>query len=377
MQKNNFTPKFSLIFMAFALLIIASCKKDNNGSGSGGGGTNVIVNATPVKMGLFERDTDIYKLLYVDVATVGTGKKEYDLLFDTGSGGMVLDAQGILPDKMITANGFTFTGDSTTVAGIVITNQKSIITYGDDDSTETKVYGNLAYAPVTIGDPSGNVTIKRLPFFLYYKAIDANGTKEEVHNFDTFGVSDEYDITFSNGVSIQSPFSYFTPGTGLTKGFKMAALGTSNFTSQGFFVPNVVTIGLTASDLAVSSGFLMHQLTFQSGDGYAPIIPSTIGYNGRTFNAQSVFDTGTTPYSYIEDRSAKPGINLLPANTEVSINTTEGFSDSYSVSLTNNITYVENPSASGNAISIFGLPFFLTNSYLLNYENHNIGLKNN
>jgi len=155
---------FLLFFIAFALFIIASCKKDKGTSGLGNG-TTASVNATPVKMGLYELDTAIYKLLFVDVATVGTGKTEYDLLFDTGSGGMVLDAQDIVPASMITTNGFTFTGDSIVVAGITITSQKSIVTYGDDDSTETKVYGNLAYAPVTVGDPSGNVNIKRLPFF--------------------------------------------------------------------------------------------------------------------------------------------------------------------------------------------------------------------
>src|ERR1700761_1555613 len=276
MLKINFTPKFSLILIAFAALIVASCKKDNNGTNGSGGGKSAIVDASPIKMGLYELDTAIYKLLYVDVATVGTNKNEYDLLFDTGSGGMVLDAQGIVPASMITTNGFTFTGDSTVVAGITITSQKSIITYGDDDSTETKVYGNLAYAPVTIGDATGKITVTRLPFFLYYKAIDGDGTKEDAHNFDTFGVSPEYDITFNNGVSIQSPFAYYTPGTGLTQGFKMPALGTNNFTTQGFFVQNVIQIGLTSSDLSASSGYIMHQLKFESGDGYPPIIPSTI-----------------------------------------------------------------------------------------------------
>ena len=369
----------TLLFSSIALLVfaIASCKKDNKN-------TPVtpapgITNATPTKFGLYETDSSIYKLLYTFVSKVGTqdvSNADYDLIFDTGSGGLVIDANGILPSSMITSTGFNFTGDSTVVNGITIYNQKSTIEYGDDASTTDKVSGYLANASVTLGDENGNLVIKRLPFFLYYKAVNSKGKPYPSHEFDVLGVSPEYDVSFPNNAFITSPFSYFDPGTGLTSGFKMAALGTSNFSLEGTYVPNVVTLGLTSSDLS-SNGFIMHQLTFAPGDGYAPIIPVSLTYNNKTISTDAIFDTGTEPYSYIEDPAAADSTVLLPSGTSVSLSSTPGFNYSYTTSATDNLTYVENPGTSQSNVSVISLEFFLNNEYLLDFTHHTLGLKNN
>ncbi len=142
---------------------------------------------------------------------------------------MVMDANGILPASMITSSGFTFTGDSTVVNGVTVTNQIATVEYGDDSASVSKVYGNQAFADVTVGDNNGNVVIKRLAFLIYYKATDAGGTAYPEHEFDTFGVNEEYDVTFPNNDFITSPFSYFDPGNGLTRGFKSYPLNAADF----------------------------------------------------------------------------------------------------------------------------------------------------
>lgn len=361
--------------IGFLTIVIASCHKDKKNP------TPVVTNATPTKLGLYELDSSIYKLLIITVSKIGTQTVDFnkfgDFIFDTGSGGMVIDATDILPASMISDNGFTFTTDSTVVNGITITNQKSTVEFGDDAATTDKVYGNLAYADVTIGDSNGSLQVKRLPFFIYYKAVDGNNKKFPAHEFDTFGVSEEYDISFANGAFITSPFKAFDPGTGLTRGFKMQALGTSNFTSQGNYV-NVLTLGLTADDLSASSGFTFSNLSFDSQDGYAPIIPATITYNNKTTSSLVLFDTGTEPYSFIEDRAAaNTDVLLLPSNTPVKIATTSGFNYSYTTSDTENLTNLENPSSSGVDVSVMSLEFFLNNEYMLDYDHHKLGLKNN
>ncbi|WP_426668338.1 hypothetical protein ACPPVU_19460 [Mucilaginibacter sp. McL0603] len=373
-------PLKRLLFVSVSVIVLAtaSCKKDNNNQVKP---TPVITNATPTKFGLYEATDSIYKLAYTYVSKIGTldvTNSDYYLVFDTGSGGFVIDADGILPSSMITSTGFNFTQDSTVVNGITIYNQKSTIEYGDDANTTDKVYGNLAYANVTIGDDNGNIVIKRLPFFLYYKAVDGNGKVFTTHHdFDVLGVSPEYDVTFPNNAYITSPFSYFDPGTGLTKGFKMAALGTNNFSYEGTYVPGVVTLGLTASDLSSASGFIMHQLTYRPGDGYAPVIPVSLTYNNKTVATDAIFDTGTEPYSYLEDTSAADTTLLLPNNTNVSLSSTQGFSYTYTTSATENITYVENPRVSQSNFSVISLEFFLNNEYMVDYTNHKLGLKNN
>ncbi len=363
-----------LLFILFSLLVvtITSCKKDKPV-------TPIVTTSTPgpVKLGLFESDSSIYKLLLIGVTKVGSQTVDYDFIFDTGSGGMVIDADKILPASMITNTGFNFAGDSTVVNGITITSLTSTVTYGDDNNSINTVYGNLAYASVTVGVQNGNITIKRLPFFIYYKAVNSKGKNYGPHEFDTFGVSEEYDISFSNSAYITSPFSYFDPGTGLTRGFKIAALGTSNFSRGGTFVPDVITLGLTASDLSSSSGFTMSQLRSNPGEGYAPFIPTTITYNNNTVSTEVLFDTGTEPYSYIEDNKAVSTLSLLPQSSSISITTNSGFNYSYTTSLADNLTYLENPVKSGAQFSILGLEFFLTNEYMLDFTNHRLGLKNN
>jgi len=376
MKKIYFVNIFLFISFLAISFFAASCKKNPV--------TPVTVNkdtttvATPATVGLYELDSSIYKITEIAVSKIGTTNVDYGEIFDTGSGGMVIDADSLLPAAMIGANGFIFSGDSTVVNGITIYNQTSVIEYGADSATTDKVYGNLAYAQVTIGDqPTGGFIIKRLPFFLYYKAVDGSGNKYAPHEFDTFGVSDEYDAVFGNGVSISSPFSYYNPGTGLTKGFKMAALGTSYFSSQFGYSPSVITLGLTASDLSSSSGFTFNTLYFYSGAGYPPFIPATVTYNNKSFSTKVLFDTGTEPYSYLEDPTYNGKPAQLATNSGVSIVTPTGFSYSYTTTATENLTNIENPNSTGGSTCIISLEYFINNEFLLDFTDHKLGLKVN
>ncbi|MBS1531648.1 MAG: hypothetical protein JSU01_15185 [Bacteroidetes bacterium] len=369
MMKKRYTiTNLSLISGLLFLLIFASCKKNNNK-----GGGNTPVTATPTTLGVYAVDSAIYKVLLMNISGIGTQSVNYDLVYDTGSGGLVLDASGVLPASMISSGGFTFSGDSTVVDGITITNQTNIVEYGDDANTTDKVYGNLAYADVKIGDINGNITVKHLPFFLYYKAIDSKGNKLPAHDFDVFGVSQEYDITFSNNAFITTPFQYFDPGTGLTKGFKMAAVPQSSYSYQGTYVP-AISLGLTSDDLS-SNGFTMSQLNFYQGEGYVPIIQATINYNGKSFQSGVLFDTGTEPYNYIEDPTGPATATLLGNGVSVSTTLNSGFNYSFTTSATDYLSYVENPTNSGSNTTVMGLEFFLTNEYLLDFTNHKMGLK--
>jgi hypothetical protein len=158
----------------------------------------------------------------------------------------------------------------------------------------------------------------------------------------------------------------------------MAALGTNNFSLNGTYVPDVVKLGLTADDLSASSGFTFTQLSFFAGDGYAPIIPASLTYNGNKINTEVLFDTGTEPFSYIEDSKAAADTTLLlPASSTVSLSTTNGFNYSYTTTASENLTNVENPGSSKTDLTILSLEFFLTNEYMIDFTNHKLGLKNN
>lgn len=367
----NVSSRYALAIAILASpLLFAACKKTDVSPAVANG----LTASGATQLGLYETDSSIYKLLFIAVPKIGTKTANEYLIFDTGSGGMVIDAHEVLPASMITSSGISFTGDSTVVNGITITNQTSTISYGADNSTSEKVYGNLAYADVTVGDHGNTITIRRLPFFLYYKGVDNSGNMEENGAFDIFGVNSEYDVTFSNGAYVTSPFNYFEPGAGLAKGFTMAALGTSHFSQAGTYVPGVITLGLAATD---QNSYTMHALSEVSGYGYSVVIPSSYSYGNKSVaTAYSVFDTGTEPYSYMEDRTAARTATLLPASTPVSVTTTSyNFNYSYTTTAQDYLTYVENPTASGSDISIISLEYFLNHGYLLDYDNHRLGLK--
>ncbi|MFB9842832.1 hypothetical protein [Mucilaginibacter ginsenosidivorans] len=366
---KNYSLKNLLLIAAGSLLFaITSCKKDSKTQVAPGDEV-----AKPKTLGFYETNVNSNRILMMAVSKIGTQATGYKLVFDTGSGGMVMDANGILPVSMITADGFTFSGDSTVVNGITVTKQTSHVVYGDDNNTKDTVYGNLAYADVTVGDANGNIVVKHMPFFLYYKAVNNKGFQFGAHSFDVLGVSSEYDITFAGGAYITSPFSYYDPGKGLLRGFKMAALGLSHFSDAGTYVP-ALTLGLTKAD--INSGFSVVQLLYLNGDGYIPVVPGLIGVSNDSVAAEMLFDTGTSPYSYIMEPNAPTGnVFVIPTNSRITIATSTGFSYGYSVGENQNRTLVENPATSGSGISVFGLDFFIENEYLLDFTDHFVGIK--
>jgi hypothetical protein len=364
-MKKNYTLSSLLVSFTVLLAVVSSCKKNNTTKPT----------PTPTQIGVYEADSSVNKLIFVDLYSVGTKTIQDGMVFDTGSGGVVLDAEGILPANMITSTGFSFTGDSVVYNGITITRDTSHIEYGDDAATSEYVYGNLAYADVVIDQEGGNITIKRLPFFLYYKAVDGKGKTEPAHEFDVFGVNEENDVTFNDGKTITSPFISYTYPSGLTKGFKMAALGTNNFTLNGNYVKDVVSLGLTSADLS-SNGFNFTTLTSYPSEGYPPIIQTKITYNNKTISSYALFDSGTEPDNYIQDNTASTS-SFLPANTTVAVATNSGFNYNFTVTNNDYITYVENPHTSGADVSVFSIEYFLNNEYMLDFADHKLGLKNN
>lgn len=357
-----------LCLMAF----VASCKKDNQPN------PNPIAKPTNfATLGLYEYASGTNRRVYIPITAVGgvTLTPGYLSVFDTGSTGMTIDANGILPASMITSSGITVApADSVVYNGITITSQTAIISYGGVGGV-TQEYGNLAYATVKIGDSNGNITTSRIPFFLYYKAVDqTTGKSLSAHSNDVFGVGPGVSFTSNK---IGSPLSYFQLPGGVASGFRLAMFNSASFsTTAPTYVAGLVTIGLTPDDIS-ASGFIMHPLTFYSVGGYSPDIAGTINYNGTNVPATILLDTGTPSVSILENSAAGANSTTLPANTSVTMTTPQGFNFQYTTTSTYNLTEVDRPSYSQDIRTIFSIDFFLSNEYLLNYRDHQIGLKNN
>jgi hypothetical protein len=347
----------------FLTILIASCKKENK---------TTMPLAT---LGLYEVNNGVNKRVFIPITKIGTQTVNYYSVFDTGSAGMTMDATGLLPASMITSSGITIAnGDSVTVNGITVTSQEAAIAYGDDQSG-IEEYGNLAYTTVTIGDQNGNVTTSRIPIFLYYKIVDVTtGKNQPAHSNDVFGVGPG--VSYANN-AIGSPLSYFKLGANLTNGYKLAEFNNSEFSFNGTYVSGLLSIGLVSSDLQSSSGFVMHQLNYFPQGGYSPDIPATINYNGLSISATVLFDTGTPAISIIANSGAPSNISALPDNTVVTLTTNSGFKYSYTTRSTTDSTQVARPSYTGDPRTIFSIYFFTENEFLMDYQDEQIGLKNN
>jgi hypothetical protein len=352
------------------MLLISSCSKDHSTP------TPTPTVKPLATLGLYEVDevdSITYKRIFIPVSGMGTAAiSTYYLVFDTGSSGLTIDANGILPASMITSSGITVPTDSVVVNGITVTNQTSIVSFGNAKS-ETSEYGNLAYATVKIGDANGSITTSRIPIFLYYKIVDNNGAVQAKHSQDVFGVGPGTSFASS---AISSPLSYFKTTNGLINGFKLSTLVSSQFTTNGNYVQNLLQIGLLPTDVNPSNGFIMHQLSYFSQGGYSPDIPASITYNGSTIAATVLFDTGTPAISIVENSAAKSNIANLPANTNVTLTTNNGFKYSYTVGSDKNVTDVTRPSYTGDPRTIFSINFFTENQFIMDYQGHEIGLKN-
>ncbi len=371
-MKKSFSNYFLYLIIACCSFVIGSCKKDKQQPSE-----PVITNFA--KLGLYQQSlTDngnTYKRVFI-YAKVGTTNTLYPTVFDTGSTGLTIDATGILPADRITSNGIIVQGDSEVINGITVTNQTAVVAFGGGASGETREYGNLAYANVSIGDSNGNVNVTKMPFFLYYKILDVTNNKTLTpHSADVFGVGPGN--SYAN-IAIGSPLSYFNLPANVTNGFRLA-LFSSSFAVQpaANYVPGLLTIGLTPTDLN-SSGFIMHNLDYYSVGGYSPNIRASITYNNKTVNnAFLLFDTGDPAITYLSDPTAGANVTNLPAGTQVSLTTNNGFSYQYTTTTTSNETQVVKTSYSNDIRSIFDIDFFVKNEYLLDYQNHRIGLKNN
>jgi hypothetical protein len=370
-MKKNYSSNFKLLLTGLCLTVfIISCKKDNNPpTPMSTGPTNFAT------IGLYEYANSTNRRVFINITKVGTVSSiTYPGVFDTGSTGMTIDATGLLPASMITSSGITVAGDSVVVNGITITSQQAVISYGSVGG-ETQEYGNLAYAPVTLGDANGSVTTGRIPFFLYYKVVDqATGNTLAAHSNDVFGVGPG--VSYSSS-AIASPLSYFKLAGNMTNGFKLAMFKTSGFsTSNPTYVAGLLTIGLTPNDLN-SSGFIMHPLIYYSVGGYSPDISGTINYNGQNLPATILFDTGTPSISILKNPAASSNVTTLPANSLVSLSTPQGFNYQYTTSSNYNLTQVDKTSYVQDVRTIFSIDFFISNEYLIDYQNHQLGLKNN
>lgn len=372
---RKFTPILSL------LVFLNACRK-NDQPASSGSGADASTIASPVTIDLIpaQNQTPGDRRIYLPIAGIGTSSVSLKTVFDSGSEGLLLSGTSVFTSAYIADTGIVINSpDSAIINGITVTSVKLQTTYGSPPATRT-FYGNIAYAQLTLGDQAGTVKTERMPFIIVYKGVD-NQTQASVPlDASSDGVAGVYSSGFDPSVTyvttragIKSPFNYFNYTGGLFAGFMLTPLSKIGWSgagsNQGFPATPLLTIGLSST---TESGFALQSQRLDIGNTFDPDILGTVTYNGSTVPGTNILlDTGT-PVGFTIYNASVGNTTILAAGLPVQLSTQEGFTWGYS---TDSQLFQTTVTYTGQQRSIFGIDFFLTNFFLLDYTEHYIGLK--
>lgn len=259
----------------------------------------------PTAIDLIPANQDGVQRLFIPVSGVGDQATALNLLFDTGSGGLTLDATQIFPASMVGPNGFVFPPGQSTLQyhGITVTNAGTKVRFA------TRIQdGNLGWAQVSFGRAGHSVTTSSMPIFFYYAITDPAGNRIPFPpQKGIFGVSS--DMTAVDG-SLASPLR-FVRFDHVNAGFMLSPVGAypvCDVSQHSCAAKALLTVGLDPQQELAFSRFRMicdaQAVTGPRGaflidpgrDGCASVLPATVSVDGTSLNAKPlrmvVFDTG-------------------------------------------------------------------------------------
>jgi hypothetical protein len=399
------------LIAALAAACLAACGSSGSGSDSTPPPTSSAPQPStitkPTTINLYpSQSASSAPLLRVMVTSVGGVTANMALGFDTGSAGVTLYAQSIFPASMVSASGFVFPAgqSSITYNGITVTSLQGTRSYGTVN--QTVEHGNLGFAELTFGDASGTVTTQVMPIFLFFAIDDTTGNGFAPTSYwqgwfgvaSTDGTIDVAGSTAPAGgfvgcatdstitCNVVSAMKYIDYGNQVNAGFLLspAPLQSCDITTAGSCQPQpMLTVGVDAN---VESGFSTTPLVCPPS-GYTgpasiagyPVCQKSLqvtvaasGADAGSYSGYAVFDTGT-PDFYLSTPSASILQSGLDPGSMVTITTLSGFNYSYTADET--ATTNTQIDLGGNSDSIFGIQYFTTNAYLLDFTAGIVGWK--
>ncbi|KIO75078.1 hypothetical protein TH53_22810 [Pedobacter lusitanus] len=385
MKKPILKSPFSKLFAVLFFTAIYSCKKSSIPEPqinqlSVKTASDQLTN--PVCINLFpgQSKAGYSRRIYLPVMQVGSSDVKLKMMFDTGSEGIVLQAKSILAPALIADTGIVITDkDSLVSNGITVTRTKLSASYGKDNART--FYGNIAYATFKIGDDSGAVKTQRMPFLLIYKGVDNKSLAVIPVDPQADGIAGVYSSgTPLKGLvtkrsDLKGPFSYLNLIEGLHAGFKLSQLSlvdwdkvTSYTDSPG---QSLLSVGINDQSRV---GFVFQAQSLKTSGSFSPNLAAMVSLDGKPAVAKSILlDTGTSNDNTIYTDVASE--TTMDTGTTVSFSTAQGYTYSYINDMKRNVTklhpLVSNPSRDG----IYSINFFYKNSYLLDFNTHEIGVK--
>ena len=396
-----------MLELLFVIGMVACGGSSGSNVAASSGSTQATTVSNPTLINLYPHQSSTEEPIFtLMVTSVGSVPVSMPIGFDSGSAGVTLYAQSIFPASMVSASGFVFPTDQTSITynGITVTNVQGTRSYGT--LNKTVEHGNLGFASLTFGDSAGTVTTLTMPVFLFYSVdyVTGNGYKTPTWQ-GWFGVASTADtIVVSGSIEPTTGYSACTPqststcyvvsglkyvdyGSQVNAGFMLSPtpnFPTCDITTVGSCTPQaILTVGVNAG---LEQGFSTSPFTCPPRGYVGPpaiggylvcqktineVTIATTGTSTGSYTSGTFFDTGTA-YVYLSTPTNSSFPSSIDPGSTISVTTPSGFNYSYEAGPGTANTVVAS-GADGN--SIIGVQFFRTNYFLLDFTSSLVGWK--
>ena len=305
------------------------------------------------------------RMLYVRVLALGDRQVDVPLLFDTGSVGITMECESILPARYCSADGIKIDGPLE-LDGLKVTTQRAVAQYGTYDE-----YGNIAYAKVGFGAPGHLIaTAEAIPILVRYKQV-RRATGEIVGGplwpKGIFGVSP---VGFTAGGLLPSPMGAIDVPAGQHKGYRLSPIGTDwkICTNERGNCPEIDALHVGIAPTA-KTGFTLAKLKKLPSEHYFPFVETCIAWKQEKVCRPTIYDTGNSTIM-VAGRPPKGTTAPLPIGTEVAATMPDAEAWRFTVQYLPEVEF--NPNMD---VHLLGIRYFETNSLLVDLESQEIGLR--
>jgi len=306
------------------------------------------------------------RMLYIDVLKLGKRRIAKPLLLDTGSAGVTIQCDVVLPKKLCSHDGIKIDKE-TEIDGIRITTEKIVSHYGTYDE-----YGNLAYAMMTIGRKGQSVTTSsEIPFLIRYKQV-RRSTGEIVGGplwpLGIFGVSP---VGGQAQGRLQSPMAAFDVGPGVHRGFYLSPIGTKwrTCTNEQRSCPTVDALHVGIPD-TLRKEFKLSKWRRASDRHNFPTVDTCIAFDSAEACRPTLFDTGNSTIMVAGKSGSSDG--SLPVGANVKVSGANFGTWDFRTTYRPEVEFYPNLDT-----NIVGIRYFEKNSLLFDLETQEIGFRLN
>jgi len=304
------------------------------------------------------------RMLYVRVLALGERTVDVPLLFDTGSAGITIACEAVLPTQYCSTGGISIKKDLE-LDGLTVTTRRIVSQYGTYDE-----YGNLAFARIRFGSDAGSVTTTEIvPLLIRYKKV-RRATGEIVGGplwpKGNFGVSP---VGAQAGGLLRSPIEAVEVPPGWHRGYRLSPIGAAwrACTNEQRNCPEVAALYIGVDDAARKS-FALAKLGTVKSEHYRPFVGACLAWLDQVVCRPAIYDTANSTIMIAGKPPAGSGPSL-PIGIDVSVaGPDEGLWRFKTIQ-------PEVEFAPHMDIHLIGIRYFETNSLLVDLDTQEIGIR--